>query len=135
MCLNVTPENVPVIIQGLDNSAYLGATDDGGMAPLSQCVPKDKGFHAVGALVVASERSISSTVTQLNRLITACGCRQVFILSVMPRFIIMPCCDHPGHMTNFLDENYLRTILRDLTSLRASGKRMLVGASWWTSWS
>ncbi len=50
-----TPENIPVIIQGLDNSAYLGATDDGGMAPLSQCVPKDKGFHAVGALVVASE--------------------------------------------------------------------------------
>jgi hypothetical protein len=125
--LSQTPENVPVVIQGLDNSAYLGATDDGGMAPLSQCVPKDKGFHAVGALVVASERSISSTVTQLNRLITACGCRQVFILSVMPRFIIMPCCDHPGHMTNFLDENYLRTTLRDLTSLRASVKRMLVG--------
>jgi hypothetical protein len=122
-----TPENVPVIIQGLDNSAYLGATDDGGMAPLSQCVPNDKGFHAVGALVVASERSISSTVTQLNRLVMACGCRQVFILSVMPRFIIMPCCDHPGHMTNFSDENYLRTILRDLTSLRASVKRSLVG--------
>jgi hypothetical protein len=116
-----------VIIQGLDNSAYLGATDDGGMAPLSKCVPKDNCFHAVGALVVASERSISSTVTQLNRLISACGCRQVFILSVMPRFIIMPCCDHPGHMTNFLDENYLRTILRDLTSLRASVKRLLVG--------
>jgi hypothetical protein len=30
-------------------------------------------------------------------------------------------------MTNFLDENYLRTILRDLTSLRTSVKRMLVG--------
>jgi hypothetical protein len=30
-------------------------------------------------------------------------------------------------MTNFLDENYLRTILRDLTSLRASVKRLLVG--------
>jgi hypothetical protein len=125
--LSQTPENVPVVIQGLDNSAYFGATDDGGMTPLSKCVPKDKGFHAVGALVVASERSISSTVTQLNRLISACGCRQVFILSVMPRFIIMPCCDHPGHMTNFLDENYLRTILRDLTSLRTSVKRMLVG--------
>ncbi len=125
--LSQTPENVPVIIQGLDNSAYLGATDDGGMAPLSQCVPKDKGFHAVGALVVASERSISSTVTQLNRLISACGGRQIFILSVMPRFIIMPCCDHPGHMTNFLDENYLKTILRDLSSLRASVKKMLVG--------
>jgi hypothetical protein len=125
--LSQTPENVPIIIQGLDNSAYLGATEDGGMAPLSQCVPKDKGFHAVGALVVASERSISSTVTQLNRLISACGDRQVFILSVMPRFIIMPCCDHPGHMTNFLDENYLKTILRDLSSLRASVKKMLVG--------
>jgi hypothetical protein len=97
------------------------------MAPLSQCGPKDKGFHAVGALVVASERSISSTVTQLNRLISACGDRQVFILSVMPRFIIMPCCDHPGHMTNFLDENDLKTILRDLSSLRASVKKMLVG--------
>jgi hypothetical protein len=125
--LSKTPENVPVIIQGLHNSAYLGATEDGGMAPLSQCVPKDKGFHAVGALVVASERSISSMVTQLNRLISACGDRQVFILSVMPRFIIMPCCDHPGHMTNFLDENYLRTILRDLSSLCASVKKMLVG--------
>ncbi len=57
----------------------------------------------------------------------ACGDRQVFILSVMPRFIFMPCCDHPGHMTNFLDENFLRTILRDLSALRASVKRMLVG--------
>jgi hypothetical protein len=51
----------------------------------------------------------------------------MLILSVMPRFIIMPCCDHPGHMTNFLDENYLKTILRDLSSLRASVKKMLVG--------
>jgi hypothetical protein len=125
--LSQTPENVPMIIQGLDNSAYLGATDDGGMAPLSQCIPKDKGFHAVGALVVASERSISSTVTQLNRLISACGGRQVFILSVITRFIIVPCCDHPGHMTNFLDENYLKTILHDLSFLRASVKKMLVG--------
>jgi hypothetical protein len=88
------------------------------MAPLSQCMPKDKGYHAIGALVVASERSISSSVTHLNRL----------ILSVMPRFIIMPCCDHPGHMTNFLDENYLQTILLDLSALRASIKRMLVGS-------
>jgi hypothetical protein len=125
--LSQTPVNVPIIIQGLDNSSYFGTTEDGGMAPLSQCVPKDKGFHAVGALVVAPERSISSTVTQLNRLISACGDRQGFILSVMPRFIIRPCCDHPGHMTNFLDENYLKTILPDLTSLRASVKKMLVG--------
>ncbi len=125
--LSKTPKSVPVIIQGLDNSAYFGATEDGGMAPLSQSMPKDKGYHAIGALVVASERSISSSVTQLNRLICACGDRQIFILSVMPRFIIMPCCDHPGHMTNFLDENYLQTILRDLSALRASVKRMLVG--------
>jgi hypothetical protein len=46
---------------------------------------------------------------------------------VMPRFVIMPCCDHPGHMTNFLDENYLQTILRDLAALRASVKKKLVG--------
>jgi hypothetical protein len=122
-----TSKNVPVIIQGLDNTAYFGATEDGGMAPLSQCVPKDKGYHAIGALVVASDRSISASVSQLNRLICACGDRQIFILSVMPRFIIMPCCDHPGHMTNFLDENYLQTILRDLAALRTSIKRMLVG--------
>jgi hypothetical protein len=30
-------------------------------------------------------------------------------------------------MTNFLDDNYLQTILRDLSALRASVKRMLVG--------
>jgi hypothetical protein len=125
--LSQTPANVPVIIQGLDNSSYFGATEDGGLAPLSQCVPKDRGFHAVGALVVAPERLISSTVTQLNRIITVCGDRQIFILSTMPRFIIMPCCDHPSHRTNFLDDNFLKTILRDLTSLRTSVKRMLVG--------
>ncbi len=39
--LATTSKNVPVIVQGLDNSAYLGATEDGGMAPLSQCVPKE----------------------------------------------------------------------------------------------
>ncbi len=33
--LSQTPVNVPIIIQGLDNSSYFGATEDGGLAPLS----------------------------------------------------------------------------------------------------
>ncbi len=41
--LSATPKNVPVIIQGLDNTAYFGATEDGGMAPSASVCQKTRG--------------------------------------------------------------------------------------------
>ena len=94
---------------------------------MSKCMDGDSGYHAIGDLVVAQERSISLTLDLLNTLIKACGDRQIFILSPMVRFIIMPCCDHPAHMTNFGKPDYLSTILRDLGRLRSTIRNKLVG--------
>ncbi len=39
----------------LDNSSFLAASEEGGLIPISKCVPEDDGCHVAGALVVAPE--------------------------------------------------------------------------------
>jgi hypothetical protein len=50
----------------LDSSTYFGP-------PMSQIVESESGYHAVGAIMVAPDRSIMMAVEQLNRVIKACA--------------------------------------------------------------
>jgi hypothetical protein len=47
------PANTPIILFCLDNLSFLAASDEGGLAPISKCVPEEDGYHVKGALVVA----------------------------------------------------------------------------------
>jgi hypothetical protein len=48
-------------------------------------------------------------------LVAACGGdRSVFII----RFATSPCCSTAGHMTNFPDPDYNKTMLKDLNRIR-----------------
>jgi hypothetical protein len=49
------PAGTPIILFCLDNSSFLAASDEGGLVPISKCVPEDDGYHVKGALVVAPE--------------------------------------------------------------------------------
>jgi hypothetical protein len=63
------PAGTPIVLFCLDNSSFLAATEEVGLIPISKCVEEDDGYHVIGALVVAPERSIQFSVEQLNRII------------------------------------------------------------------
>ncbi len=44
------PAGTPIILFCLDNSSFLAASEEGGLAPISKCVPEDDGYHVKGAL-------------------------------------------------------------------------------------
>jgi hypothetical protein len=88
------------------------------MNAISRSSEIDKKFHVTGALVVAPDKALSHALEQLKRLKDACGSNPVFILSPWPRFVRNPCCDAAGHVSNFSDQDFIQTILRDLTKLR-----------------
>jgi hypothetical protein len=106
--------NTPVIYFCLDNSSFLAASEEGGLVPISKCVPEDDGYHVVGSLVVAPEKAMQYAIAQLKRAIAECGDFPVFVVTPWTRFVSQPCCMEAGHVTNFQDPDFLSDLLRDL---------------------
>jgi hypothetical protein len=119
------PAGTPIVQFCLDNSSFLAATEEGGLLPISKCVEEDDGYHVNGALVVAPERSIQFSVDQLRRIISEFSEYTLYIVTPVTRYISMPCCDIPEHVTNFQDPNFLSQILADLTKLKFSLRKKL----------
>jgi len=126
--LESVPALTPVIFFCLDNSSFMCVKEDGSMSPISRCVEGDDGHHIAGALVVAPERSLNLAVEQLSRVINSCGNRPIFVISPIPRYISMPCCDSPDHVTNFQDPDFFETVVSDLHRARTFIKRKLTSA-------
>jgi hypothetical protein len=59
----------PIILFCLDNSSFLAASEEGGLAPISKCVLEDNGYHVKGALVVAPECALQHTLELLKRVV------------------------------------------------------------------
>jgi hypothetical protein len=71
--LSGLPRGTPIIFFCLDNSSFLAASEEGGLVPISKCVPEDDGYHVVGSLVVAPEKAMQYAIAQLKRAIAECG--------------------------------------------------------------
>jgi hypothetical protein len=115
----------PIVLFCMDNSSFLAATEEGGLVPISKCVEEDNGYHVNGALVVAPERSIQFSIEQLRRIISEFSEYILYIITPVTRYISMPCCDIPEHVTNFRDPDFLSQILADLTKLKFSLRKKL----------
>jgi hypothetical protein len=116
--LSTLPPDTPVVIFCLDNTSFLGLSEDGSMNAISRCVEEDDGFHVRGALVVAPEKAMKFFLEQLKRIALECGSHPVFVLTPWLRFARQPCCDDVGHVTNFSDPDFLLSLLSDLTKLK-----------------
>jgi hypothetical protein len=127
--LSGLPENTPIIFFCLDNSSFLAASEEGGLVPISKCVPEDDGYHVAGALVVAPERAMQYAIAQLKRAIAECGDFPVFVITPWTRFVSQPCCAEAGHVTNFQDPEFLPDILRDLTKQKFYLRKCLAPAT------
>jgi hypothetical protein len=116
--LATLPPDTPVVIFCLDNTSFLGLSEDGSMNAISRCVEEDDGFHVRGALVVAPEKAMKYFLEQLKRISVECGSHPVFVLTPWLRFVRQPCCDDAGHVTNYGDPDFLLSLLSDLTKLK-----------------
>jgi hypothetical protein len=93
------PESVPIIIYCLDNSCFKALNKNGDLVSFTRS-KKDKLFHVEGDLVVTPFTLLTSTLAELDRVIAACGNRRIFILSVLPRYFLKPCCEDISHCAN-----------------------------------
>jgi hypothetical protein len=93
------PESVPIIIYCLDNSCFKALNKNGDLVSFTRS-KKDKLFHVEGDLVVTPFTLLTSTLAELDRVIAACGNRRIFILSVLPRYFLKPCCEDITHCAN-----------------------------------
>ncbi len=60
----------------------------------------DKKFHVVGDLAVTPFVLLKPAINQLKRLLEMLKDREVWILDVLPRFLLIPCYEEEGHCTN-----------------------------------
>ncbi len=84
--------------------------------------PPTAQFHVIGDLVVTPFTLLSATLAELDRVVAACGNRRIFILAILPRYFLKPCCDDITHCANVCrhDESAVeagKKLLRDLEAL------------------
>jgi hypothetical protein len=123
------PAGTPIILFCLDNSSFLAASDEGGLAPISKCVPEDDGYHVKGALVVAPECALQLTLDLLRKLVSELSEYQIFIISPNARYISGPCCNAEDHVANSGDPEFLSSILSGLTKLKFLLRKKLAPAT------
>jgi hypothetical protein len=123
------PPGTPIVLFCLDNTSFLAATEEGGMIPISKCVTGDQGYHVNGALVVAPERALQGSVEQLKRIVDEFSDFDLFIVTLVTRYVSRPCCKNSGHVSNFGDPDFLASIISDLTKLKFQLRKKLQPAT------
>jgi hypothetical protein len=100
ICLNAltsllarSDSSIPIVLWGLDNICYRSENEEGNLVRITRDA-KDKKFHVIGDLVVAPFGLLQTAMRELKRLLAA------KIMEVLPRFLIMHCCDVASHCTN-----------------------------------
>jgi hypothetical protein len=114
-------ESVPVILYCLYNSCFKAMNKNGDLVSFTR-LKKDQQYHVIGDLVVTPYSLLTATLAELDRVIAACSHRHIFILAVLPRYFLKPCCDNNSHCANVCRHNNMavdagKKLLRDLESL------------------
>jgi len=109
------PASAPVVIYCLDNSSFCCANSEGQLSAITK--QKDGLYHVPGELVVVHEVTLAAVVTNLKRLLVACGNRMVFIITPGPRYHTIPCCCSGDHCTHLQIAESGIKLMQDLARL------------------
>ncbi len=123
---NTLPEEAPVVIYCLDNSSFCCANKDGQLSAITKL--KDGLFHVPGEIVVVHEVTLAAAVTNLKRILVACGNRRIFIITPWPRYLILPCCCKGDHCTHLQIPDSGLKLMQDLARLQLFISRRLGGS-------
>jgi hypothetical protein len=92
-------KSIPIVIWGLDNSCFRAVNTDRDVSRITKS-PTDKKFHVIGDLAVTPFGLLKPAINELKRLLEMLKDREVWILDVLPRFLLIPCCKEEGLCTN-----------------------------------
>ena len=73
----------------------------------------DDDNHGFGNIVNAPERAMNMALEQLGRVVAACADHPVYVIGPFTKYIFMPCCKSPDHITNFASYDYVKSLLTD----------------------
>jgi hypothetical protein len=113
--VTTTPSFVTTTPLFVDNNSFVCADVDGHLTSVSKL--DDGLYHVVGELVVAHEVTLATSVTNLKRLIAMAGDRMIIIITPLPRFLNVGCCEATTHCTHRLLSEAGSKILEDLRRL------------------
>jgi hypothetical protein len=117
------PAGAPVVIYCLDNSSFCCANSEGQLSAITK--QKDGLYHVPGELVVVHEVTLAAAVTNLKRLLVACGDRLVIIITPGPRYHSISCCCNGDHYTHLqIPESGIK-LMQDLARLHLFISRRL----------
>jgi hypothetical protein len=94
------PES-PVIIYGLDNSCFMCLTSAGQLSPITKSTVDNK-YHVDGDLAITPTILLKPMFDTLSEIIAICGTRLVYILTPLPRYVLVPCCFKDSHCANLV---------------------------------
>jgi hypothetical protein len=96
----ITKPGSPVVIYAMDNSCFMNMSSDGTISPIKKL--EDGKYHVVGDLVITPGILLRPMYAALDEILKLCGERKIYILTPLPRYILVPCCDNDKHCVNLV---------------------------------
>ncbi len=106
----------------MDNTSFINVSPAGEPDPIKKL--KNGKFHVVGDLAITPGILYKPMYPALGQLVELCGDRRIYILTHLPRYILVPCCDHTSHCVNLLvkDNETHQGVFYIMNKLDQSGK-------------
>jgi hypothetical protein len=96
-----TKPDSPVIIYVLDNSCFMCLTSAGQLSPITKSAVDNK-YHVDGDLAITPPILLKPMFDTLSEIVAICGSRLVYILTPLPRYVLVPCCFKDSHCANLV---------------------------------
>ncbi len=96
----ITKPGSPVVIYAMDNSCFMNMSSDGTISPIKKL--EDGKYHVVGDLAITPGILLRPMYAALEEIVKLCGERKIYILTPLPRYILVPCCDSDTHCVNLV---------------------------------
>ncbi len=96
----ITKPGSPVVIYAMDNLCFMYMSSDGTISPIKKL--EDGKYHVVGDLAITPGILLRPMYAALDEIVKLCGERKIYILTPLPRYILVPCCDSDMHCVNLV---------------------------------
>jgi hypothetical protein len=96
----ITKPDSPVAIYAMDNECFMIMSSDGTISPFKKL--EDGKYHVVGDLAITPGILLRPMYAALDKIVKLCGERRIYILTSLPRYILVQCCDDDKHCINLV---------------------------------
>ncbi len=116
--------SVPVFLRCLDSACFGALTADSDLKGISKSNTDNK-YHVIGELMVTPFSLLNNTLQEILRIVSVCKDHTVWVMEIVPHFLLKACCDEKTHCLNIRGIDSARKIMDDLSGLNGrTGKHL-----------